>query len=120
MSLEEAISMGPVKEKLRNLQDYMPGKNVAVYQFGAYLADKLNPSLIPPGFVQAAGLALHELKTGFDQITNESIRNELVGYQPFFYDVLSMHIPGIARAVCPEDFANGVQVFCDSVNSRIS
>ena len=42
MSLEGAISTEPIKEKLRNLRQYMPNQKDTIYDFGAYLADRLN------------------------------------------------------------------------------
>ena len=39
MSLEGAISMEPVKEKLRNLREHMPNEDEIIHHLGAHLAD---------------------------------------------------------------------------------
>ena len=104
MSIDEAISTGPLIEKLRNLKQYMPDEEDVIYQFGAYLAGSLNPRrIVPHGFIVAAEFALDDLE----------IRNRLVGchYPPFLYTTLRAKVLDIAEAVCPEDFARGVKEF---------
>ncbi len=119
MSLEGAISTESVKEKLRNLKQYMPDRHDAIYDFGAYLADRLNPELVPQGFNMAAELALYDLQTGIDGFTRQPIRSRLVGYPPMSYGLLRMQVPEIAEAVCPEDFTKGVREFYEQVNANM-
>ena len=52
----------PAIEKLRNLRKYMPGLDETVYKFGAFLADRLNPRLVPTGFNLATELAFYDLQ----------------------------------------------------------
>ena len=80
MSLENAISMEPISEKLRNLKQYMPDQNDVVYKFGEFLAGRLNPKLVPQGFVLAAKLALYDLQEGVDGFSGQPIRSSLVSY----------------------------------------
>lgn len=119
MSLEGAISTEPIKKKLRELRQYMPGQPDVIYAFGAYLADKLNPKLVPPGFNMAAELALYDLQIGVDSFTGQPIRSRLVGQQPQIYVHLSMQVPEIAKAVCPKDFAKGVRKFYEQVDAKM-
>src|SRR3989344_4941338 len=72
--LEEAISMIPVKEKLRDLEKYMPKSDDTIHDFGRYLADRLNDRLVPEGFNLGAELALYDLQTGIDGFTGQPIR----------------------------------------------
>ena len=109
MSLEEAISTEPIKEKLRNLRQYMPNEQDELYEFGTYLAGRLNSRLVPSGFNMAAELALHDLQNGVDGCTRQSINSKLVGFPPVMYILLRTQVPKIAEAVCPEDFAKGVR-----------
>ena len=119
MSLEGAISTEPVKEKLRNLRQYMPDQQDVTYDFGAYLADMLNPELVPQGFNMAAELVLYDLQKGVDGFTRQPIRSKLVGYPLVIYGLLRMQVPEIAEAVCPEDFAKGVREFYEQVNAKM-
>jgi hypothetical protein len=111
MSIDEAISMEPVKEKLRNLREHMPDQQDETYAFGAYLADRLNPKLVPMGFNMAAELTLYDLEKGVDGFSGQPINSVLVGYPSMVYDLLRTQVPQIAEAVCPEDFAKRVKDF---------
>lgn len=108
MSLDNAISMEPVKEKLRNLHEYLPNENSILYDFAGYLADRLNPRLVPEGFVLAAELALYDLQTGIDGFTQQPVPARLQGYPSVLYAVLQMRVPEIAAAACPDDFGQDV------------
>ena len=119
MSIDEAISMEPVKEKLKNLREHMPEQDDTIYSFGAYLADRLNPELVPQGFNMAAELALYDLEKGVDGFTGQPIQSRLVGYPSMIYGLLRMQVPQIAEAVCPEDFAKGVKDFYEQVNAKM-
>ena len=120
MSIDEAISMAPVKEKLRNLRQHMPAQQEVIYDFGAYLADRLNPELFPQGFNTTAESALYDLQEGVDRFTRQPIRSSLVGYPSTTYGSLRMKIPQIAAAVCPKDFAEGVKDFHSWVRQNTS
>ncbi|MBS3150625.1 hypothetical protein J4425_02365 [Candidatus Woesearchaeota archaeon] len=119
MSIDGAISMEPVKEKLRNLREHMPDQQDVIYDFGAHLADRLNPELVPQGFNMAAELALYNLQKGVDGFSGQPIRSRLVGYPSMIYGLLRMQVPQIAEAVCPEDFAKGVKDFYEQVNAKM-
>ena len=123
MPIDEAISMEPVKEKLRNLREHMPNCmpnfEDITYDFGAYLADRLNPKLVPQGFNLAAELALYDLQKGVNGFTGQPIRSNLVGYPPMIYGILRTQVPEIAEAVCPKDFARGVRDFYEKVNAKM-
>lgn len=111
MSLEEVISMEPVKEKLRNLRKYMPSQQDVIYEFGAFLADRLNLELDSQEFHTAAELALSDLQKGVDGFTGNPVQSRLVGLPFKSYFLLAAKVPQIAKAVCPEDFAKGVTFF---------
>ncbi len=113
---EYAISMEPVKEKLRNLQEYMPDGLDIIYDFGKYLADKLPPKLVPIGFNIATGAMINALEAGVDEVSGEPIRNSLTGYDSIAYYLLREIVPDIAEAVCPEDFAKDVKKIYEQVN----
>ncbi|HUW43418.1 MAG TPA: hypothetical protein VMV95_00440 [Bacillota bacterium] len=120
MALErKAISMEPIKEKLKGLREHMPDQQDVIYDFATYLADRLNPELVPQGFNMAAELALYDLEKGVDGFTGQPIQSRLVGYPSMIYRLLRMQVPQIAEAVCPEDFAQGVRKMYDEVNAKI-
>ena len=63
MTLEsKAVSTEPIKEKLRNLREHLPQQEDVTYDFATYLAERLNPKLVPEGFNMIAELALYDLQ----------------------------------------------------------
>lgn len=118
MGLENAISMEPIRAKLKNLREVMPNQEETLYTFGSYLADRLNPELVPAGFYMAAQIALYDLQTGVDGFSGEPIQSNLVGCPPQVYANLNRFVPQIAEAVCPPDFAEGVKKMDTKVNKK--
>jgi len=119
MSLTEALSMEPVKSKLRDLETHMPGQERVIYEFGAYLGERLSEELVPEGFYMTAQLVLHDLKKGVSGLPEKPIPNHLAGYPPFLYTVLSLSIVQIAEAVCPPEFAKGVKTMDEAVYAEL-
>lgn len=109
MTKEAALSMTKAQQKLRELEKYLPDQQGPIYDFGRFLADRLNPQLVPQGFVMACFLAIYDLEAGVDGFTQKRITSRLVGYPPQIYQILHLFIPVIARAVFPADFAAGVE-----------
>jgi hypothetical protein len=116
MSLEQSISAEPIKEKLKNLAQYMPRQTHTTYEFAAYLADKLSPELTPTEFNRQAELALYEVRGGLSGTI--PIPESLAGKQPVIYSLLRILIHHIAEAVCPKDFARSVKEFYEQMNRR--
>lgn len=115
----KALSTDSMSDKLRNLGQYMPVQDNLICEFGSYLADRLNPELVPAGFNMAAELLLYDLRTGVDGYSGEPIRSSLVGNPPVIYAILRAIVPKIAEAVCPPDFAKGVKDFHEKVNEKM-
>ncbi len=117
----EAISMESVKEKLRNLKDYLPNGDDFLYDFGKYLADRLNPSLVPGGFNITYELALEDLRMGGDYGENGKVNvpTNLIGYPAVMYGILRMRMLEIAKATCPPEFAEEVNKVYEEVNAKI-
>lgn len=117
---EEAISMDEAKQKLARLEDHIPNAtNELVYGFGRFLADYLNPQLVPMGFVMGCELAINDLQQGVNGFTGEPIQGSLVGYPPMIYGFLRIEIPTIAEAIFPEDFAASVKEHIEAINTKI-
>jgi len=120
MTLEsKAVSTEPIKEKLRNLREHLPQQEDVTYDFATYLAERLNPKLVPEGFNMVAELALYDLQKGVNGFTGQPIQSRLVGYPPMIYSLLKMQVPDIADVVCPQDFAQGVRKMYDEVNAKM-
>ena len=118
MSLEGAISMEPVKEKLRNLREHMPNEDVIIHHLGAHLADYLNPTLVPEGFILATELAFYDMEKGVNGFSGKQVSRKLSGYPLQLYAVLRLRIPEIVAAVCPEDFASKVNECYERINQK--
>ena len=117
MKLEPAIDMGPAKERLRHLRDYMPDADNVLCDLAAYLADRIHRQVVPTGFALGAVLAISDLEIGVNSITQEPIRNSLVGYPSGMYRLMVNALPQIADAVFPEEFARGVREVYDAVDA---
>jgi len=63
-----------LKEKLRKLGEYMPGKPAELYILSKSLADRLDGEVTPPSFVFRAGLALDEQENLTDELKGGLIR----------------------------------------------
>jgi len=120
MSIDDAISMEPVKEKLRNLREYMPNHKDITYVFGVYLAEGLIPQLSPKEFSYIAVLTLHGLSENINLngSTGQHIGSKLMGHSLATYAQLWAQVPQIAKAVCPEDFAKSVRDVCEEINAE--
>ncbi len=117
---EKALSMKEAKEKLAELKKHMPkASGEIVYKFGRFLAERLNPQLVPQGFVMACELALYDLQEGIDGYSNQPIQSSLVGYPPMIYGLLRMEIPRIAEAIFPEDFATSVKTIFEEIKATM-
>lgn len=114
MEILDAISTEDMKTKLQNLREYMPGEPEFTYDFGAYLAKRLNSPLNPMGFNMTIQLTLFDMQKGVDGFTGKPVPSSLSGMPVPLYVVMEMNIPRIARAVCPSDFADKVdQVYAE-------
>lgn len=111
MSQHKAVPTKAVAGKLRKLTKLLPKEDPTVWKFGTFLADRLNPSIRPSGFVMGCMLTITDLRRGYDGHAGKSLDNELVGREPEFYNSLRASIPTIAKAVFPEDFAGEVEIF---------
>ncbi len=80
MTAEQALSMDEPKQKLAKLEEYLPGANPqTTCEFGRFLAEYLNPELMPQGFVMGCELALQDLQAGVNGFSGKPIQNRLVG-----------------------------------------
>jgi hypothetical protein len=117
MKTEHVYLIGPVIEKLRNLETHLPNQDRIIYQFGSFLADRLYtsleskkcPEIFQSGLDTAARLAVHDLNRDRDILTGQPIQGNLAGHSPQRYDKLHMAIPSITEAVCPKDLARTIE-----------
>ncbi|MBI2499812.1 hypothetical protein HYV88_06215 [Candidatus Woesearchaeota archaeon] len=115
MEISDAVSTEEMRIKLQNLREHMPGEPQFTYDFGAYLATRLNSQLNPIGFNMAVQLTLYDLQKGVNGFTGKPVPHSLSGMPASFYTVMEMNIPRFARAVCPSDFADKVdQVYAET------
>ena len=123
-----AISMGPIERELDMLGKYMPGERSLLHVYGRLLAERLRmlsrigkPELTPGEFYIAASTLVMGLRIGDDIFAGQRIEfKEGVGFTQGDYDYLVGKIPEIAKAACPEDFANDVKKTHDGITSRVN
>ncbi len=105
METDLTITTEEMRGKLRTLESHLPGKSPALYDFAAYLADKLerSPELVPGGFCMLIEQALFELREG------KPVREVPATLTDrYAHSFLRIQSSAIARAVCPQEFANAV------------
>jgi hypothetical protein len=108
MKETDAIPMTEVKEKLANLEQYLPGQQKTTYDFARYLATTLSGRLAPAGFNLKFQFALADAQVGINGLTHEPVPSEISDLPSIIYTVLEMQMPAIAKAVCPDEFAKKV------------
>ena len=96
----------------------MPDEPQFTYDFGDYLATRLNPQLSPLGFNMTFKLTLYDLQMGVNGFTQKPVPHSLSGMPAAVYAVMGMDIPRIARAVCPPDFAEKVDQVYAEINKK--
>ena len=127
MSLEQAISTELTKERLGNLWQHVGWLNPTYKHlfdgFGAYLANRLNPTLTSEGFLNAIVFSLHELVEGGRRLRYGTEVEFSPGNRYFLgvgeYNLLWRTIPDIAKATCPPEFAQELKERYETLNKQI-
>ncbi len=88
-----------IKQKLANIEKYLPGQTDLTYDFAHFLAERSDESMVPGGFDMMAELAMADLQRGNDGYNGQPLKNKLVGYPPTIYVQLRMVLPKIKKAV---------------------
>ncbi|MEI9913934.1 MAG: hypothetical protein WDN66_02940 [Candidatus Saccharibacteria bacterium] len=101
---DNAVETSEAIEKLRGFQD----EATELTEFAHFLSGRLNPSLVPEGFVMSSILSIYDLQNGVDGFSGEPIENGLVGLSQGGYDRLQASVPYLARIAFPENFADSV------------
>ena len=119
-SMETALPMKEAKERLSNIREYMPGADSFLAEFASYLATRLNPQLVPMGFVMACNLVIYDIQKSSSggNHGHNPVPHRLTGQPPMIYGILDMYIDQLAEAVFPEEFATEVKAFHQEVNER--
>lgn len=113
----QGTQLTPV-DKLRQLEEFITDGDEVLYDFGRFLADRINPELMPLGFVNAVTLAVYDLKAGVDGFTGQRISGTLASLPDILYSQLPMSAARIAKAVYPEDFAKQVEAELEVVYDK--
>lgn len=103
-----------IKEKLANLEKYMPNESDHLYEFGRLLSSSLPERVNAAGFGLAAAMEISDLENGTDDRGN-TIQSKLVGMPPIVYGLLQQTIPRMAKAVGGEEFGAEVEKMYDEV-----
>ena len=116
MEISDVISTEDMKTKLQNLREYMPGHPKMIYDFGDYLATRLNSELAPMGFNAEIRSTINDLQRGVSGFTGKSIQHSLSRQRYEVFEYMVMMLPKIVKAVCPSDFADKVMKAYDEIN----
>lgn len=73
------------------------------------LAKRLNPEIVPMGFVMATELYVHDVQTGKDGFTGEPMPSEVTGMPPMMGEIIKMSADNIASEAFGEEFHDGVR-----------
>ena len=107
---EQVLDTVEVIAKLRNLRTLMPeAKEPLLYDFAEGFADRLNPEMVPLGFLTALDLFHYDLEKGVNGFTGKPMPRQLVGHPPMVLGLLRMvFMRKVAPAVLPEPFMAAV------------
>jgi hypothetical protein len=113
MSENESLDTTPLADQLRNWGETHdePGLDPRLSVFAEFLADRLNPSLDPAGYVLALELAIHDLRTGLNNYTEEPLGDDLADFRGLdegSCDELRRFGLQLAAEACPKPFADSV------------
>lgn len=108
VSTHTELPTSQIAGSLRNLDKLLPNQSQALYEYARVLADSLNPSLVPDGFI-------HQARTTLASIYNNSphldSRTKLI-FEKLTKDEfidLNNQIPLLASSCCRPDFALAVK-----------
>ncbi|MDD3066486.1 MAG: hypothetical protein PHO48_01495 [Candidatus Gracilibacteria bacterium] len=104
----EKIATG-VKEKLANLEKYMPDQPDIVYEFARFLSERASDELILAGFYMTVSLALGDLQKGVDGFDGKRINSRLVGAPPMGYKLLGSCAPKMAEVLFGKEYMDQVK-----------
>lgn len=97
----EAVKM------LGELEDETTPPEVA--EFAHFLSQRLNPNLVPIGFVMASQLAIYDLEKGVDGFTGEPIQLSISLADKELYAKLTQAVPELAKKAFSPEFASEVE-----------
>lgn len=87
-----SVEAGPVgaKEKLANLERYLPGEQSLVYEVARFISTRMNDTMEPPAFDLVVLASLRELETGRDGWTGKPLTEpyHALKLTPEFYSML--------------------------------
>lgn len=89
-----------------------------VVEFSHLLSDRLNPELVPMGFVMAGNLMTYDLQTGRDGFTSEPIDSSLVHQSPELYEQLQTRLPALAEFAFSCEFAGEVSQIIEKITGK--
>lgn len=116
MSGEFAESTQEPRQRLASIEQHFDTPlDPSVVEFAHLLSDRLNPELVPMGFVMAGKLLAYDLHTGINGFTDEPIDSNLVQQSPKLYEELQDRIPAFAKFAFPPEFADEVATIIEEV-----
>jgi hypothetical protein len=109
-----AIDTTEIKEKLANLEQYMPEMDKTIYTFAKYLGERLNDHLFPEGMNLQLELVMCDLAKGVD-MHGKPTPHSISQLPSPFYSILRMYSESIIDVVAPGYFAREFkQVYKDT------
>jgi hypothetical protein len=120
LAKERALSMDEAKEKLQRLEELIPQdlSGGRLYTFGRYLAGRLNPQLVPIGFMMAWHLAISDIRIGVDSFTKKPVPNDLIAQPGIVYEMLRNELSNVADVIFPPEFAERVKFCAEQVDAE--
>ena len=72
------------------------------------LAQRLNPEIVPMGFLMATELYIYDINSGKDGFTGEPMPADVVGMPPIMNGIVRLVANNIAREAFGEEFGDAV------------
>ncbi len=105
MSAGRLVSTDEIREKLMNIEEYMPQLPNVVVEFANYLADHLNPKLVPAGFALSYAYGIVSLYRG-KHGNGQPIHHKLAKMPRGEYIKIKNYFDEIVDVVAEPEFAS--------------
>lgn len=118
-----ALDMTETKKKLMNIRSMMPfighPAEEIIGNYCKYLAECLNPQLVPAGFMLAMEMILDSCRKGENYSSFNPMPPKLYGYPHGIYTLLRMEFPKIIKCVLPEEFGKITIEYYEDINREM-
>jgi hypothetical protein len=119
MNITDTVQTDSIKERLKNLEKYLPGQTSIIYDFAKYFAEHVPENMSPITFNMQYQAVVGDLSKNIDADHKHAIPPSLHNRPHEFYRALPMLMASIAQAVCEKEFAEQVDAVYTTIEQKM-